>query len=115
MIEWQDENMTKLFIIAIALFGPFAIWGIFYLLVSNPHVRINSLLKFIKIVRWIVWSTAVVLGLYWLVITHTLLTTWPVVVLLSIFQLGFIFPESWLKSKQKSIEYSVANDCSTIN
>ncbi len=101
--------MAGLLTIAIPIFGPFLIWGPIYAAVRRSPTRIDSLLKLIRVFRWVGYLAGVVLSLFWFVgtyaDTHTGLRLWSFFGFFT-FQLGLAFPESWLKSKRPRIDCS---------
>jgi hypothetical protein len=96
--------LMLVFMLVVGLLGPFAVWAGIYLAVKYNRFTLQSMLRVMRVWRWISWSTGALLLL------GTLILNLPLAYGLSIttFSIGLSFPQSWLKQRLDSHEATTA-------
>lgn len=83
------------FILAWTL-APFLIWAAIYLAARQNIFTRDSMFRVLRVWRWIAWTVAVGLWLFFLLPPHI---HWQYGACANMFSLGLSFPESWLKAR----------------
>ena len=84
--------------------APFAIWMGIYIALHQNIFTPHSMFRVMRMWRWISWSAAVSLG----ACSFVFHINWLYCMSASMFSLGLLFPERWLKAQLSSFDLTIA-------
>jgi hypothetical protein len=91
--------MSNLAFFVVGILGPFVIWAVVYAATERNAFTVDSMLRVLRILRWVTWIAA---GLLWVSCLPPFHLLWFYGASISTFSVGLSFPEGWLKGRLSS-------------